>query len=46
MIKNDSIDTKRTSSRCVFNSLNLVSPTASTMCVGILNRDSRMAALT
>ena len=46
MIKNDSLDTKRTSSRCVFYSLKLVCLTASMMCVGILNRDSRMTALT
>ena len=46
MIKNDSLETKRTSSRCVFISMNLVSPNASTMCVGVLNGDSRMAALT
>ena len=46
MIKNDSLDTKRTSRRCVFISMNLVSPNASTMCVGVLNGDSRMAALT
>ena len=46
MIKNDSLDTKRTSSRCVFISLKPVTHTASTMCVGVLNGDSRMAALT
>ena len=46
MIKNDCLDTKRTSSRCVFYSLKLVCFTASAMYVAALYRDLRMAALT